>query len=201
MRPCLFPSTIWLLSCATAAAAPPIGPESAHTPRPAGQSSGGVLWEIIFEDGTTTEEYTRQVDQFKIEIGAVSKSGKVEYISKVSGKKPEKRVSRKEGEYRFATEWKKGNLHATDRKLLAKAGITSEGKQLLHYFPADVQSQLSALERAYAGREPSEIRRTRFLVRPKAKGDDYEFVVIEQDPPKPSEPPAVVTSADKSGRP
>lgn len=202
MKPSPFLSIIWLLASGlAAAAAPPQGPESAHTPRPVGQSSAGIQWEILFEEGTTVEEYSRQIDQFKIEIGAVSKNDKVEYISKVSGKKPEKRVGRKEGEYRFATEWKKGTLHAADRKLLAKAGISSDGKQVLHYFPIDVQHELSALERAYAGRESSEIRRTRFVVRPKGQGEGYQFIVIAQEPPKPSQPPTVATSPEQPAGP
>lgn len=156
---------------------------------PRGDSrSSGALWEIEFEDGLNTEEYARQIDFFKIEIGAVSKKGKIEYISRVTRPKPDKHVGDARSDYRLRIGWKKGTLHAADRKLLSKAGINSEGKDLFHYFPIEVQVQLADLERAYAKREPGDIRRTRFLLKPKTKADGYEFVVVEQDPPKPKEP-------------
>jgi len=174
-----------LLFLLAIAAAPPArvkqsSPKSAHEPR-------GGEWEIVFADDITVEEYARQMDYFKIEIAAVSKNGKIEYISKVSQRKPEKRVGHTTADYRLHIGWKKGQLHAADRKLLAKAGISSADKELWHFLPTEIQAQLAALERAYASRLPSEITRTRFEVRPADKGQGYEFVVIEQDPPKSSQ--------------
>ncbi len=175
------------------AAAPPTrvekaSPKSAHQPR-------GGEWEIVFADEITVEEYARQMDYFKIEIAAVSKNGKIETISKVSQRKPEKRVGHTTTDYRLHLGWKKGQLHAADRKLLAKAGIASGDKELWHFFQTETQARLAALERAYADRPPSEITRTRFEVRPAAEGDGYEFVVIEQDPPKPSESKSTAASS------
>lgn len=161
--------------------------KSAHQPRGELQTTRGGEWEIVFADEITVEEYARQMDYFKIEIAAVSKNGKIEAISKVSQRKPEKRVGHTTADYRLHIGWKTGQLHAADRKLLAKAGIASANKELWHFFPTETQARLASLERAYANRPPGEIKRTRFEIRPAAKGDGYEFVVIEQDPPKPSE--------------
>jgi hypothetical protein len=150
---------------------------SAHVPReaqPAGQ------WEIVFDDETTYEEYARQLDFFKIEIGAVSKSGRIEYIAKVSQPRPEKRVGKQETDYRWRIAWQKGNLHVADRKLLAKAGIRSGDKELLHFFPVEVQARMAALERDYKKREAKDIRRTRFQI-VEDKGGAYKLVVVEQD--------------------
>src|SRR5262249_44794226 len=88
------------------AAAPPARVEgapgqSAHKPR-------GAEWEIVFADEITVEEYARQMDYFKIEIGAVSKNGKIEIIAKVSQRKPEKRLANTETEYRLHIGWKMG---------------------------------------------------------------------------------------------
>ena len=104
-------------------------------------------------------------------------------------------------EYRLHIGWKTGQLHAADRKLLAKAGIASGDKELWHFFQAETQAHLASLERAYANRPPSEITRTRFEVRPAAKGEGYEFVVVEQDPPKPSESQSTAASSPNQPEP
>jgi hypothetical protein len=147
------------------------------------RSDARPVWELLFNDDITPTEYARQLDYFQIEIGAVAKNGKIEYIAHVSRPKPERRVGYVESEYRVRIGWKRGALVAADRKLLAKAGISSQGKELMHYFPIAVQKQLAELEQRYAGLKPETIRRTRFQIRAKPKGG-YEFVVLEQDPPK-----------------
>ncbi len=185
-----------LILCASAVVAQ--GPKSANEPRTAQRQR--TEWEIAFEDEISAEEYARQLDFFKIEIGAVSKDGKIEYISNVSARKPHKRVGKSQSEYRLAIGWKKGTLYAADRRLLSKAGIASEKKELRHYFPTEVQAHLAELQRAYADRESADIRRTRFALRPKAKGDGYEFVVVEQDPPKAGQPQASPSQNKPEGR-
>jgi hypothetical protein len=192
----VFTLVCWTL-CEAVLAGPPIGEsKSAHSPRDAVKARGPD-WEIFFDDDVLGEEYARQIDYFKIEIAAVSKKGRIDYISQVTKPKPERRVGHKATDYRFNTTWKAGRLHAADRKLLAKAGISTEGKELVHYFPSEVQSQLSKLELAYAQRQPSEIKRTRFQIRPKSKEAGYEFIVIEQDPPKPAESTASPASRNQ----
>jgi hypothetical protein len=190
-------TSLAILFLLAVAAAPPTRVDkqpakSAHQPR-------GGEWEVVFADDITVEEYARQLDYFKIEIAAVSKNGKIEYISNVSQRKPEKRLGHTTADYRLHIGWKKGQLHAADRKLLAKAGISSGDKELWHFFQTETQAQLATLERTYADRSPSEIKRTRFEIRPADKGDGYEFVVIEQDPPKPSQPES--TSASSPNQP
>lgn len=186
-------TSLAILFLLAVAAAPPARADkqpakSAHQPR-------GGEWEIVFADKITVEEYARQMDYFKIEIAAISKNGKIESISKVGQRKPEKRVGHTTADYRLHIGWKTGQLHAADRKLLAKAGIASGDKELWHFFSTETQARLAALERTYANRPPSEITRTRFEIRPAAKGDGYEFVVIEQDPPKPSESESTAESS------
>ncbi len=144
-------------------------------------------WEVTFPDDITIEEYARQLDYFGIEIAAVSSDDKVESIARVSQPKPEKRVGRRTDDERLYIGWKSGTLHAADRRLLLKAGINSNRKELIHYFPLETQRLMQQVERAYAGREPREIHRTRFEIRKLAADDGYEFVVAEQDPPRDSE--------------
>lgn len=178
---------LWLAAGRLVLAAPPEVKKPAHAPRNA-RLADRAEWEIEFADDITAEEYARQLDFFQIEIAAVSKKGKLEYIAQVSSPKPEKRVGAQDADRRLHIGWRKGTLHAADRKLLAKAGITSEGKELWHFFSAELQAQLAELEHDYAGLSPDDIHRTRFLVREKTKGQGYEFVVIEQDPPQPTKP-------------
>jgi hypothetical protein len=187
-----------VVSGAALGSTPDDGGTSAHAP---GGPESRLEWEIVFDDGITVEEYARQIDYFKIEIGAVSKKGKIEYIWGVSDRRPQRRIGQRSTDYRFNIGWKRGTLHAADRKLLAKAGINSEGKELSHFFPIEVQANLEALQRSYAGRDANEIKRTRFQIRPKAAGKGYEFFVVEQDPPKPSESRSQSTSLNPPSRP
>jgi hypothetical protein len=146
-------------------------------------SSRRSQWEIVFADGISVKEYAQQLDYFKIEIGAVAKNGTTEYISQVSARKPDKRLGDSTRDSRWRIGWKKGTLDTADRALLSKAGVNAKDKQLLHFFPVEIQARLSQMERAYAKRDPQEIKRTRFEIRPKAKENGYEFFITEQDPP------------------
>ncbi len=143
-------------------------------------------WEVTFPETISEEEYARQLDFFKIEIAAVSKDDRIEYISHVSESKPAKHIGRHENDERLYIGWKSGALRAVDRRLLGRAGINSNRKELLHFFPPETQRLMQQVERAHAKRDPREIRRTRFQIRPTESKDGYEFVVIEQEPP-PSE--------------
>ncbi|HEX3725168.1 MAG TPA: hypothetical protein VHV08_02955 [Pirellulales bacterium] len=180
---------IVMLVGTTAWPAPPTGSKSAHAP--ATDEIHRVLWEIAFEDDISMEEYAHQLDFFNIEIGAVSKAGKIEYVSKLSNLKPQKRLGDSQHEHRLAIGWTKGNLHVVDRKLLSRAGVSSNHKDLLHYFPTALQANLATLERSYCQGDPHAIRRTRFSIRTKSQGEGYEFVVVEQDPPLPTSTTAV----------
>jgi hypothetical protein len=140
-------------------------------------------WEVFFAEDISIEEYSRQLDYFKIEVAAV-KDNKIEYISKLSGRKPEKRLGRREEDERLYIGWKSGALEAVDRKLLAKARVNPQGKDILHYFPPDVQAAMEEAQRKYADRKPSQIKRTRFEIHPRAAGG-YEFVVVEQQGHRP----------------
>ncbi|MGD9721725.1 MAG: hypothetical protein AB7O59_05440 [Pirellulales bacterium] len=167
--------------------------QSAHAPGRGYTPIGERQWEIVFADDITVEEYARQIDYFAIEIAVVSKDGKIESISQVSKNKPAKRQTRKEREYRPAISWKDGTLYAADRRLLRKVGISSQGKELVHYLPLDLVERMEHLETEYGGKKIAEIRRTRFRVQAQDKGRGYEIVVIEQDPPKAGETASTVT--------
>ncbi len=187
-------------ACDAATAKEPSGDDrakSASTPPVRSMSAPKRVWEVSFPTEISMDEYARQLDFFKIEIAAISKNGKVEYIREVSKRKPEKRVGRLEQDYRFKIPWKSGTLHAVDRKLLRKAGISSTRKELLHFFPIETQALMKQVERGYAKRDPRAIKRTRFEIRA-GKSGGYEFVVVEQDPPRPAEADRPAASSSRN---
>lgn len=144
----------------------------------------GSHWEVEFDEreGMTALEYARRLDYFGIELAAVSKDGQIQYVSHLADRKPLKRVGKRDQEPRISLHWKRGSLAALESKLLAKAGVNTRDKVLTHFYPKAVEAELARLEKSYAGRDPGEIQRTRFKVRPLA-GDAkrYEFYVAEQD--------------------
>lgn len=143
-------------------------------------------WEIRFGNSVTQAEYARQLEYFEIEVAAVSKTGRVEYISQLTKSRPEKRIGQRSEDGRLYIGWKSGKLHAADRRLLHKAGIATVGKELTHFFPPEVQQLMENLEVEYAGLEPREIELTRFQIRHVQDTGGYEFAVIDQLPPRPT---------------
>ena len=103
-------------------------PDAAQAPRV--KLTRRTVWEIVFPDGISVQEYARQLDYFKIELAAVAKGGRAEYLFKVSSRKPEKRIGDATRDDRWRIAWVKGTLDAADRSLLSKAGINLKGTQI-----------------------------------------------------------------------
>jgi hypothetical protein len=137
----------------------------------------GQRWEIRFS-GNTTAEYARQLDFFKVELAVLGSGNEVYYAYNFSKRKPDQRVGPRDQEKRLYMSWRRGTLEKTDRELLKAAGIDSEGKIVLQFYPPEVEAQLAQLERDYRKREPRDIRQTRFAVVTKGRG--FEFQVMDQ---------------------
>lgn len=189
-------ATTWLAAGApTRAADPPAAASGAAVANAAGSSQSddasgddrwlpGSNWEVEFDEreGMTAVEYARRLDYFGIELAAVSKDGQIQYLSHLADRKPLRRIGKREDEPRISLHWKRGGLAALEAKLMAKAGVSTKDKVLTHFYPRAVEAQLARLEKAYAGRDPRDIQRTRFKVRPQAgQAKGYEFYVAEQD--------------------
>ena len=63
--------------------------------------------------------------------------------------------------------------------LLKKAGIDVGEGVVIQFYPKTVERQLAELEVRYKGRQPAEIRVTRFSVVP--RGEGYGFSVLAQE--------------------
>jgi hypothetical protein len=137
-------------------------------------------WEIIFQEGATLQTYARQLDFFKIELGVIGGSTQVQYALNFTKPQPDRRSGRAGDEKRLYMSWRSGTLQQADQELLARAGVATENKIVVQFFPADVENRLAELEQRFANRRQSEIRKTRFGVR--SVGNGFEFHVIDQTP-------------------
>ena len=192
---------LWLWTLALMAADP--------TPKSPGSSPvaatermpRGIEWEVMFDDGIEIKQYAKELDYFKIEVGAEDSNGEIQYASGLSHRRPERHSGNHKDDGRFTTAWKKGTLLAIDTKLLTKAGVKTIGKKILHFYPRELESQLEKLEREHAGPN-ARIGRTRFKIRPDDSGQGYEFYVAEQDllAETPGTPPKSSAAGRQAGR-
>lgn len=143
---------------------------------------GGVRredrWSIIYNPGQTAEEYARQVDALGVELATINGPDTLIYGSNFSSPTPTTRIGPAQSDGRLYFAWQGQGRKASDVALLRKAGIEVGEKPILQFYPKGVEDILSQLEVAYRGRQPIEIRVTRFRVVPTASS--YGFEVIDQ---------------------
>jgi hypothetical protein len=143
-----------------------------------GSGGRGRRWEVHFNKGATLDVYAKQLDFFKIELAALLPDGRVAYAYNLSKRKPDVRYEQADKESRYYLTWRKGTLEDADKQLLQRAGIPLGEYIILKFLPPKLEAELQAMERAYAGVDPKNIRRTRFGVR--SEGNGYAFYIIEQ---------------------
>src|SRR5690606_22360713 len=100
------------------------------------------------------------------------------YASHFSADRPTVRVSPSRSDDRLYFAWQGRGRKASDVELLQRAGIEVGDKPILQFYPERVERTLAQLEVRYRGRQPAEIRVTRFRVVP--QGGGYGFEVIDQ---------------------
>lgn len=180
------------LGAAPSAAPVNIGTRNAGKPgsakgtggRPLGSGSGTggfpreMRWHIRYGDIQTSAEYARQLDFFKIELGAIV-GNELVYISNISAAAPTvRRVPSGQDEKRLYMTWKGGDRRKADLELFQKARIDVGNGMLFQFYPKDVEENLAQIEFAYRKRKASEIRRTYFVV--EKAGNGYQFSVTQQ---------------------
>ncbi len=147
-----------------------------------GPGDGGVAreqrWSIVYNTSQTAEEYARQLDALGVELAVVSGPNQLTYVSSFSSPEPTKRFGPgNDGRLYFL--WQGRGRKQSDIALLRKAGIEVGEGVVLQFYPRAVEEQLAQLEVRYRGRQPGEIRVTRFSVVP--RGDGYGFQVLAQE--------------------
>ncbi len=136
-------------------------------------------WFIKFSDRGSLIDYARQIDYFKIELGALLKSGKMIYLSNAAAEKPTIRsASSGANEKRLYMTWQGGERKSSDLSLFKKAGHEVAGAILFHFYPKETENKLLTAEKKYRNKKFDEIRRTYFTVRGNRAG--YKFEVTRQ---------------------
>jgi hypothetical protein len=136
-------------------------------------------WEVTFASNTL-DAYARQLDFFRIELGLLQPGNKIVYAFNLTKAKPDTRTdnSPADNERRYYLTWRTGEMQEADHELLTRAGVDPGDRLILKFLPRETEGQLIALERAYNGLTPKDIRKTRFGVI--AEGGGFKFVVIDQ---------------------
>jgi len=148
-----------------------------------GPGDGGVdrpdRWTIVFPPDQTIDDYARQLDALRVEMAVVMGQNELMYVSHFSSPEPTTRYGNGRSDSRLYFAWQGRGRKASDLALLTKAGIDVGEKVVLQFYPAEAEERLAQLEVHYRGRQPSEIRVTRFTVVP--KGNGYDFQVLTQE--------------------
>ncbi|HVW01199.1 MAG TPA: hypothetical protein VHB77_12690, partial [Planctomycetaceae bacterium] len=138
-------------------------------------------WFVTYSGETTVDEYAKQLDFFKVELGALFRDGRLVYLSDVSQDKPKVRETRSGAdEKRLYMLWTGGGRKQADLKLFQKAGVDAQSATIFQFYPPPIEQKLAQLERKYRNRPVDEIRRTYFDVRRPESGDGYEYYVSRQ---------------------
>jgi len=147
-----------------------------------GGGDGGVRredrWSVIYPSGQTIDEYAKQLDFMKVELGTTA--GNVLTIASNFSTSPTRRIGNPSGEGRLYFMWQGGSRKGSDIALLQKAGITVGAAPVFQFYPKEVEDKLVQLEVRYKNRQPGEIRSTKFSVVP--VGGKYGFQVLSQEP-------------------
>jgi len=147
-----------------------------------GPGDGGVRredrWSILYKTGQTADEYARQLDAIGVEMAIVS-GNQLIYVSNFSQSQPTKRIGSGADDKRLFFVWRGQGRKESDLILMAKAGLDVGEGVIFQFYPARAEQQLEQLEVRYKGRQPAEIRSTRFGV--VQAGNSYGFEVLAQE--------------------
>ena len=139
-------------------------------------------WQLDFR-ANDVDSYARQLDHFKIELGAIGGGIQgLDYAGNLS-ETPKLRRGDSGVEKRLYFMWGRPSpLMRFDRQLLQRAGVQVEGREMLKFIPAELENQLAKMELEYAmargQRSLNSIAKTVFTG--KSAGDRFQFVVSEQ---------------------
>lgn len=140
-------------------------------------------WEIRFNVQGRTD-YAKQLDFFGIELAAFGGGENVIESASNLASVPTRTVNRDpKSERRLYFSWKRSNpLVEFDRQLLAAAGVTTSGRNVVRLIPQYLEQQLAQLEKQFCEDNgkvfPDDIAKT--ALESRANGDGFEFKIISQ---------------------
>lgn len=157
------------------------GPSSKVGSGPSGASDVLETWERWSIRYTTAskEAYAQQLDSFKIEIAAISRTTpEIQYLSGMS-ETLRHRLGKRSADQRVFFIYDQGVLRQWDMEFMQQAKVDMKNKLLVQFYPDEVQARLLELEREKLGaRRLKAVYRTIFGVR--QSGSGHEFYVIDQ---------------------
>jgi len=149
--------------------------------RPAGPPERVPRWERweIRYSAATLQAYARQLDFFKIELGAAGGKADVDYASGFTKSTSTVRTGKGADEKRLYLTWREGRLLEWDRTLLTRSGVDVEHRIVMQFYPQQLEQTLARLEaEAARGKTVDQIVKTFFELKPHENG--YKFVVAGQ---------------------
>jgi hypothetical protein len=149
-----------------------------------GPGDGGVAreqrWSIVFNTGQDPNEYARQLDGLGVELAIVASADQLLFISHFSDPTPTKRYGVGRTDHRLYFLWQGRGRKESDLALFKKADVAIGDENVFQFYSPEAERRLAELEVKYKGRNPGEIRVTRFQVVPKG-GNSYDFEVVAQE--------------------
>jgi hypothetical protein len=133
----------------------------------------------VFKQGQPADEYARQLDALRVQLAVIAGPDLLTYVSNFSSPTPTKRQGSNRTEHRLYFLWQGRGRKANDIELLKKAGVEVGEGVVFQFYPDTAATRLAQLEVRYKGRQPAEIRVTRFMVVP--RGASYDFEVVAQE--------------------
>ncbi|MEM6471467.1 MAG: hypothetical protein AAF802_18030, partial [Planctomycetota bacterium] len=123
-------------------------------------------WELKFS-ATGKKDYARQLDFHGIELAAFGGSSVIEMVSQLASTSRRTVNENPESEERLYFSWRHLNpLMEYDRQLLGSAGISTHGRNIVRFVPADLEQKLATIEREHCLRNgetfPDSIAKTVF---------------------------------------
>jgi hypothetical protein len=150
---------------------------------PGGPGDGGFSreqrWSIVYPPGQTPEEYARQLDSFKVELGTIV-NGVMQVASNLSSATPARRTIDHRTEKRLYFLNQGQGRRDADMQLLKKAGIPAGEGAIFEFYPKEIEDALAQAEYRFRRRQPGQIRMTRFEV--VRQGNRWGFKVVQQEP-------------------
>lgn len=136
-------------------------------------------WEMRF-NSTSLQVYSQQLDFFGIQLCAYGGGVQtIDYVSKVSQGSPTvvKLTEPPKGDQGVFFTWRGGQLLNYDKQLLAKAGITLQGRVLTQYYPVELRGRMEQMEADFSKKEPITWLKTIWVV--EKQGNRWEMKILD----------------------
>lgn len=141
-------------------------------------------WEIQY-DSSALSEYAEKLQFFGVELAAFGGGQpQIDYATGLNKKKPDaRRANSSEGETRIYFTWQHGPLRAADRELLRRAGISTDNRSIVQFYPPRVENSLAVLEDAEIKKRRltlEQIQKTVFGVIGEPNAYEFRLISLQQ---------------------